>query len=154
MTSRDVTADWYWEGNVVDTVARELTGRGWQIVARADTHTRQQGVDLHARRNGLDLLIEAKGYPSTTYRNPLRAAEKKPTNPTNQAQHWYSHALLKIIRLQTAHPEAFVAMAFPDFPRYRSLFEETKVGLSKLGAGLITVDQRGSITIWGLPCSS
>lgn len=154
MTRQDVTADWYWEGNVVDAIARELTAQGWQIVARADTHTRQQGVDLHAKRDGLDLLIEAKGYPSDTYRDPLRAAEKKRTTPPNQAQHWYSHALLKIVRLQTAHPEALVAMAFPDFPRYRSLFEETKAGLSKLGAGLITVDRGGRITVWGLPWSN
>ena len=66
--------------------------------------------------------MKAKGFPSTVYRDPRRAHER-PTNPTNQAQQWYSHALLKAMRLQAKHPEALVAMAFPDFPRYRALFE-------------------------------
>jgi hypothetical protein len=50
------------------------------------------------------LLVEAKGYPSKNYRDPRRSGEVKPTNPTNQAQQWYSHALLKVVRLQTKNP--------------------------------------------------
>lgn len=146
----DTTADWYWEGNVVNAIARHLEADGWTILSQADTHSRQQGVDLHARRGERELLIEAKGYPSTGYRDPLRAAEVKPTNPTNQAQHWYSHALLKVMRLQTKHPDATVAMAFPDFPRYRTLFAETRIGLAKLGAVFITVNEAGHVEMHGI----
>jgi hypothetical protein len=146
----DVTADWYWEGNVVEAIASFLVQEGWIIVCKADTHSKERGVDIQATKDGQTLLLEAKGYPSKNYRDPRRAGEAKPTNPTNQAQQWYSHALLKVMRLQTKHPEAMVALGFPDFPRYRALFEETQVGLAKLGVAMLTVSANGSVTIWGL----
>lgn len=146
----DVTADWYWEGNVVEAIARFLAQEGWTIVGKADTHSKERGVDIQARRGGQTLLLEAKGYPSTNYRDPRRAGEVKPTNPTNQAQQWYSHALLKVMRLQTKHPEALVALGLPEFPRYRALFEETRGGLAKLGVAMLTVRADGSVATWGL----
>jgi hypothetical protein len=81
----DVTADWYWEGKVVEAIARHLERDGWTIVTKANTHSKERGVDIHADKSGRTLLIEAKGYPSKNYRDPRRAAESKPTNPTNQA---------------------------------------------------------------------
>jgi hypothetical protein len=147
----DVTGDWFWEGNVVDTLAQHLEQSGWEVVTKADTRSKARGVDIHARKNGCTLLVEAKGYPSKFYRSLERSGETKPTNPTNQAQQWYSHALLKVMRLQTKHPDALVALAFPDFPRYRALFNETRCGLEKLRVGLFTVLQNGQVAVWGLP---
>ena len=83
----------------------------------------------------------------TQYRDPRRADEQKRTNPTNQAQHWYSHALLKALRLQTAYPQAKVALAFPDFPRYRTLFDETKLSLAKLGIAVLLVNAALAVAI-------
>jgi hypothetical protein len=59
----DVTQDWFWEGNVVEAIARDLERDAWRIVSKANTHSKERGVDLHAERNGRSLLIEAKGYP-------------------------------------------------------------------------------------------
>ena len=146
----DVTADWYWEGNVVEAIACFLAQEGWTIISKADTHSKERGVDIQASKDGRALLLEAKGYPSKNYRDPRRAAEVKPTNPTNQAQQWYSHALLKVMRLQTKHPEAVVALGFPEFPRYRALFEETRGGLAKLGVAMLTARADGTVTTWGL----
>jgi hypothetical protein len=145
-----VTIDWYWEGNVVDALSKHLLTQGWDIVSKADTRSKARGVDIHARRNGADLLVEAKGYPSKIYRDERRAAETKPTNPTNQAQQWYSHALLKVMRLQTRHPDAIVSLGLPDFPRYRALFEETRIGLGKLGVALLIVTEAGNVETWGM----
>ena len=146
----DAPTDWFWEGNVVNSLAHYLIGKGWTIEGRADTHTKEQGIDLKASKNGTSLLIEAKGYPSTGYRDNRRAGELKSTPPSSQAQHWYSHALLKALRLQTTHPNAKVALAFPDFPRYRNLFEETKKGLGKLGLAVLMVSKAGEVWEWGL----
>lgn len=77
--------EWYWEGNVVDAIA-----------SIADTRSRERGPDIHAILDGKELFIEAKGYPSKHYSDPNRAGQTKPTQPTLQAQHWYSHALLKV----------------------------------------------------------
>ncbi|HZR02744.1 MAG TPA: hypothetical protein VFA81_06215 [Burkholderiales bacterium] len=146
----DVTADWFWEGNVVEAIVRFLVQAGWTIEAKADTHSRERGVDIQASRDGRTLLVEAKGYPAKTYRDPRRAGEVKPTNPTNQAQQWYSHALLKVMRLQTKYPHALVALGFPDFPRYRALFKDTHGGLAKLGVAMLTVRADGHVDTWGL----
>lgn len=146
----DVTSDWFWEGNVVNALAHSLASRGWKIESQADTHSKERGVDLRASKGGRILLVEAKGYPSTTYRDPRCADERKPTNPTNQAQQWYSHALLKVLRLQTAYPQARVALAFPDFPRYETLFRETKLGLEKLGIAVLMVTSSGQVREWGI----
>jgi Holliday junction resolvase-like predicted endonuclease len=149
----DVTKDWFWEGNVVEALAKHLVAQGWTIVAKANTHSKERGVDIHAAHDSRILLVEAKGYPSKFYRDPLKATEQKPTNPTNQAQQWYSHALLKVMRLQTKHPDAIVALAFPDFPRYRTLFEETRQGLEKLGIALMLLRENGQVESWGFRSS-
>lgn len=146
----DATSAWYWEGNVVDAIARQLAAEGWRVVAKADTRSKERGIDLHAERDGRTLLIEAKGFPSACYRDPRRAGEIKPTKPTQQAERWYSHAILKAMRLQSAYPNAIVALAFPDFPRYRDLFAETQGGLAKLGMAFLTVDKAGGMDAWGL----
>ena len=146
----DVTKDWFWEGNVVECLARYLSGDGWLIIYKANTHSKERGVDIRASKRNIDLLVEVKGYPSREYRDPRRAAEQKRTNPTNQAQQWYSHAVLKALRLQSKHPTAKVALAFPDFPRYQALFQETHVGLQKLGVAFMLVKETGNVQTWNL----
>jgi hypothetical protein len=142
--------DWFWEGNVVDVLASYLSKNGWTIISKAHTLSKEPGPDIEASKENTKLLIEVKGFPSKLYRDPRRAAEKKPTNPTNQAQQWYSHALLKALRLQTKYPDAKVALAFPDFPRYRTLFKETYGGLEKLHIALLLVKENGDVETWQL----
>jgi hypothetical protein len=150
MIDNPTTADWFWEGNIVEALARQFLPLGWSVVSQADTHSRARGTDLHLRREGRDLLIEVKGYPSSSYRDPAKAGLKKPTSPTLQAQHWYSHALLKALRMQTAQPDAIIAIGLPDFPRYRTLFGETRIGLERLGVAVCWVAESGTVERWGL----
>ena len=146
----DVTADWYWEGNVVEAIACSLVANGWTIISKSNTHTKEPGIDIHATKNGGALLVEVKGFPSKFYRDPRRAGKHKPTSPTNQAQHWYSHALLKAMRLKGKYPDAIVALGFPDFQRYRDLFAETRSGLERLGFAVLTISENGEMEAWGL----
>lgn len=143
--SVDVTSAWYWEGNVVDAVERHLLWDGWNIVSKADSLSKARGVDLIAPKPGRSLLVEVKGYPASTYRDPLRAVEPKRTPPASQAQQWYSHAILKGMRLQHAYPDAEIALAFPDFPRYRTLYDQTRGGLGKLGPTIMFVTESGNV---------
>lgn len=145
----ETPTDWFWEGHVVDAVERHLRETGWHIVSKADTASKQRGIDLHAERHGVQLLVEAKGYPSKGYRDPARAHEIKPTTQSNQAQHWFSHALLKVMRLQTEFPMAIIAIAIPDFPRYRTLLRETESAIRKLGVSVLIALEKGGVeTIW------
>jgi len=151
------TEDWFWEGNVAEVVAAYLKASGWAILSQADTLSRARGVDLHASRVDLhasrcnsELVIEVKGYPSKVYRDARRAGQPKATNPTLQAGHWYAHALLKAIRLQSMFDNAHAVIALPDFPRYRTLIEETRPALCKLGIALMIVAEAGTIEVDGL----
>jgi len=148
--SLTATDDWFWEGNVTDMVEKFLGERGWTTISKADTRSRERGLDLHAGQDGREIVVEVKGYPSKFYRDSRRTGDQKPTNPTLQAQHWYSHALLKVLRLQSAYPSAIVAMALPDFPRYRALFQETATGLERLGVAMFFVAECGSVDAMGL----
>lgn len=146
----DATTDWFWEGNVTAIVANYLRENGWAIISQADTGKRERGVDIHAARLAEELVIEVKGYPSRGYRDPSRSGETKPTNPSLQAQHWFAHALLKALRMQSAHPTAQVAIALPDFPRYRSLFSETASALDRLNIVTLFATESGQVDAIGL----
>lgn len=118
-----MSEDWFWEGNVQDSIAFSLSADGWSIEASADTATKAHGIDLLVTKDRRTLAIEVKGYPSTEYADPRRAHERKRTNPLNQAGHWFAQALLKAMRLSSSMPDAEVALGFPDFPRYPSTVE-------------------------------
>ena len=57
----DVTADWYWEGNVVEAIARFLAQDGWTIVGKADTHSKERGVDIQASERRQDAPSRSQG---------------------------------------------------------------------------------------------
>jgi hypothetical protein len=147
----DVTADWFYEDRVVEALVSYLRREGWTLGHLPSAQKKEQGVDITATRSGKSLLIEAKGYPSAFYRDEKRRHEKKRTDPNNQAQQWYSHALLKVLRLQTKRSDAHVAMAFPDFPRYRQLFMETAGRLELLEIQVFFIGADGIVSIGKTP---
>ena len=66
VSDMDVTADWYWEGNVVEAIARFLVQDGWTIVGKADTHSKERGVDIQATRLGQTLLLKQRAIRRKT----------------------------------------------------------------------------------------
>lgn len=145
--SRVVTDDWFYEDQVAQTLASHLRKEGWSIGPVLSAKLKERGVDITADRDGQSLLVEVKGYPSQYYRDEARRDEVKRTNPVNQAQHWFSDALLKVMRLQARAPKALVAMAFPDFHRYRSLYDEVGASLATLRITVFFVDESGIVSI-------
>lgn len=49
--------------------------------------------------------------------------------------------------LTSKRPEAVVAHRFPDFPRYRTLFEEMQGSLVNLGVAMLTAYAGETVTI-------
>lgn len=120
---------WRTEANVQAAVVGALQSRGWTIVSQADTATKEHGIDVLARHDERIVGIEVKGFPSTTYADPRRMGEVKPTQPSTQAVHWYAQAVLAAMRLRSRHPEYASVVAVPDVKRYRSLHAETRQSL-------------------------
>jgi hypothetical protein len=112
----------------------------------ADTAVKAHGDDIRAHRDGRVLRIEVKGWPSKDrYADPRRAGEVKRTQPSTQAGHWYSQALLRALRSLNAHPGEEVAIGLPDWPRFRSLISATLTPLRQLAVGIYLVRPDGSV---------
>jgi Holliday junction resolvase-like predicted endonuclease len=136
---------WHTEASVQAAVVTWLVGQGWSILSVADTATREHGVDVVATRGGERVGIEVKGFPSRSYADPRRAAEAKRTQPSTQAGHWYAQAVLAAMRLRGRSPEMRSVIALPDFPRYRSLHEETRRSLEDLSIEVWWVEGSGAV---------
>jgi hypothetical protein len=136
-------ADWYWEGNVVAAFARALAAEGWTVRRTADTGRREQVVDLVAELGRRTLMVEVKGYPTTTYARGPKAGQTKPTLPVSQARQWFSHAVLECLLMRSKYPDAEIAMAFPQMETYLRLIERTRLSLVRLGFGVYVIASDG-----------
>ncbi|MGE3466238.1 MAG: hypothetical protein AB7J13_04835 [Pyrinomonadaceae bacterium] len=143
--------DWFWEGNVVESLEKHFRKLDWSFVSKADTATRQTGIDLHMRKGDIELRIEAKGYPSELYQRGPKQGTPKRTRPATQARHWYAEALLCSILRQNDHPTSIIAIAFPEFDVFTNLANRTGRALEKLGLRTIFVSETGDVRIVGDP---
>lgn len=105
------TRPWFWEGNVQAVVVRHLCSKGYDILSEANTATRQPGKDVIAHSDRGLLWVTVKGYPEGTDR----------TRPSTQAGHWFKNALFDMVVWHGDDAGADLALALPDFPRYRKL---------------------------------
>ncbi len=105
---------WYWEGNVQSAVVKVLAEQGYLIRSVANMASRAPGKDIEAERNGIPLWVTVKGFPEGT----------KKTQPSTQAGHWFSGAIFDLIKYRGESVTAELAIALPDFPRYRTLAQK------------------------------
>lgn len=103
--------NWFWEGNIQAKVIEYLVSQNCHIRSVADTATRQQGIDIIAEKNGKKLCVSVKGFPNATPR----------TNPSVQAGHWFKQAIFDMIDYRERDKNVMLALALPDFPRYRKM---------------------------------
>ncbi|NMM29687.1 MAG: hypothetical protein HHJ10_01205 [Cellulomonas sp.] len=137
---------WPWEGRVQTVFADYLRANGWSVTSMADTAKKATGVDVLARKGARNLGAEVKGWPSRTYSDPRRSDEVKPTQPGNQAGHWFSQAVVKGLMLLDSHPGYESLVVVPDYPRYRDLAHRTRTGRAAAGVHVVLVSEDGSTT--------
>lgn len=141
--------EWFWEGNVQAAVVRHLAADGWDIRRVADTASRERGVDIEAGRAGTQLLVEVKGYPSSTYASGERAGETRRTSAPLQARAYFSHALLAGVLLRADHDLARVALAFPDKETYLTLARRCAATLAAARIEIWLVTSDGAVDVIG-----
>jgi Holliday junction resolvase-like predicted endonuclease len=137
---------WHKEENVQAALVRFLVADGWTILREANTASREHGIDVVAEFDGATYGIEVKGFPSRGYADPRRAAEIKRTSPSTQAGHWYSQAILAATRLRGKQPDMRSVIALPNFPRYRTLVDQTRGSMDAAGIEVWWVDEFGRVT--------
>lgn len=126
---------WFWEGHIQDRVAEYLREKGYRISRLADTARYEPGKDIEAEGDSGPLWVTVKGYPKGTSRTP----------PTTQAGHWFKNALFDIIVWRGESPDAKLAMALPDFPKYRKLTKKVTWFQSVANFFYIWVQEDGSV---------
>ena len=113
-TNQPKSETWFWEGNVQSKVISFLASQGYHIRSVADTASRQQGIDIVAEKAGKLLWVSVKGYPQGTDK----------TNPSTEAGHWFKGAIFDIIEYRERDENVLLAVALPDYPRYRSMAQK------------------------------
>jgi hypothetical protein len=126
---------------------QHLRREGWETVRSADTVRRERGIDIEATRGTETVAIEVKGFPGRNYADPRRAGEKKRTQPSTQAKGWYGRAILAAMIVRTQRPDVRAVIAFPDFPRYRGLYDLTADQLQKCNIELWWITEEGNVTV-------
>ncbi len=128
---------WFWEGNVQNAVIAHLQDNDYRIVRSANTATRETGKDIEAQGPHGPLWVTVKGFPVGTPK----------TQPSTQAGHWFKQAVFDIVAWHGESSEAALALALPDFPRYRRLAE--KIAWLQLAAhfAYYWVQENGAIEI-------
>ncbi len=94
-------------------VVRFLAGQGYDVMSVADTAACQRGKDIIDEKDGLTIWVSVKGYPAGTKR----------THPSTQAGHWFKQAVFDIFEYRGEDKEVNLALALPDFCRYRDLVQ-------------------------------
>lgn len=128
---------WFWEGNVQAMVVKYLAKQGYSIRSVANTATRAPGKDIEAERSEKSLWITVKGFPEGT----------KKTQPSTQAGHWFSGAIFDLIKYRGESSTAELAIALPDFPRYRKLAEKISWFQSATKFSYFWVQENGEVVV-------
>jgi len=126
------------EDAVIAAVKRLLTGEGWSVVHVASAALKEKGVDLEARLGERRLIIEAKGWPASTYKD----GTPKRWLPYPQARAYYSNALLPLL-IGWSEVRAEIALALPEQPTNVRLVDRTARALRQLGIGVYFVYGKG-----------
>lgn len=141
---------WATEEKVVDAVERHLKKHGWKRVSRANTRSRERGVDLVMARSTERLAIEAKGFPGLENTTGPNAGRQKFYAPT-QARNYMGGLLLSVLLLLEDQPDYFVAVAVPDRTTFTTLLRRLTPVLRRLGIGAYVVEPTGEVTEHLLP---
>jgi hypothetical protein len=128
---------WYWEGNIQAKVVDHLAAQKYSIRSVADTASHQQGINIVAERDGSTLWVSVKGYPKGT--------EK--TNPLVQASQWFRQIIFDMIVYREKDKNVSLAVALPDYRRYRDLAKKITWFKSAANFTYFWVNEDGKILV-------
>ena len=136
--------EWFEETNVARKIRSFLEKQGWRIV-KFNEDKRLRGPDVVAVKGDRKLVIEVKGYPSTRYVRGEKKGKLKPTPPNLQAKHWFSEALLSVIRVKSQNPMVEIGIGLPKFQKYVQLISDVEILKKCLGIKFYMVKKDGGV---------
>jgi len=136
--------EWFEETNVARKIRSFLEKQGWRII-KFNEDKRRKGPDVVAVKGDRKLVIEVKGYPSTRYVRGEKKGKLKPTHPNLQAKHWFSEALLSVIRVKSRNPMVEIGIGLPKFQKYVQLISDVEILKECLGVKFYIVKEDGGV---------
>ena len=136
--------EWFEETNVARKIRSFLEKQGWRIV-KFNEDKRLRGPDVVAVKGDRKLVIEVKGYPSTRYVRGEKKGKLKPTPPNLQAKHWFSEALLSVIRVKSQNSMVEIGIGLPKFQKYVQLISDVEILKKCLGIKFYIVKKDGGV---------
>lgn len=130
----ETSRPWHWEGHVQASFCRYLVNQGWALMSVADTAARQRGPDVVAKRGGVELVVEVKGYPTSTK-----------LSASTQARHYMGGALLTVLLAWAERPDVQVGLVLPDVPTFRTLLSRLSSPLDELSIAAWLVSEDGTV---------
>lgn len=137
--------EWFEETNVSWKIREYLESNGFTI-EKFNDDKKQRGYDIIATKSDERYIIEVKGYPSDKYVSGPKQGQKKPTQPRLQAKHWFSEALLSLLKAKNKDQLSKTVLGLPKFEIYEKLLDETKFARTKLGIEAALVDSQGKMS--------
>jgi Holliday junction resolvase-like predicted endonuclease len=151
MVNYNHKTDWYYEGNISESVVSFLRLNGYEIVKDNSGKINERGEDIIATKNGIHLLVEVKGYPTEFHTKGTNKGQKKKTKPKLQAKHWFSEAIFTTIANYTKHKDKKIelGLGLPKHERYLELAKKIKPFFvdKKLDLKVFFVDESGKVTV-------
>lgn len=127
-----------------DVFAEYLVQHGWEVTDKADTASKARGVDLLAAKGSRRLGAEVKGWPSTSYSYPRRAAEVKAHSAVQPGEALVLAGTADGTYAARHEPARESLMVLPDYPRYRDLANRTWTGRQAAGVHIVMVREDGT----------
>jgi hypothetical protein len=123
-----------------------LARTGWSIRRVADTASSEHGHDIDAVKGDERVLIEVKGYPTSTYARGSRQGEVRAAGSLGaQARTYFSNALLSGCVMRAENADSRVVIAFPATETYATLARRVGPVLLSAGIELWIVDEEGEV---------
>lgn len=155
MTSFNHKTDWFYEGNVSNTLVNYLEKQGYTITKHNSFNVKARGVDIIAEKDGFTELIEVKGYPSRFHTKGGNKGKPKVTKPDQQAKHWFSEVIMTNIFNYGTYADgkkSVLAIALPLHEIYKKQMEKVTPFFvdNKLFMKVYFIDEGGNVTVENL----
>jgi hypothetical protein len=127
-------------------VVSYLAKTGWSIRRVADTASSEHGHDVDAVKGDERVLIEVKGYPTSTFARGSRQGQVRAAGSLGaQARTYFSNALLSGCVMRAENADSRVVIAFPAMETYTTLARRVAPVLLTAGIELWIVDEVGDV---------
>lgn len=141
----DPDKPWPWEGRVQERFAQVITAKGWTVTRFARTRS-DKGIDVVAEKGERLLVVEVKGFPSSTLAvGPDKGKPKPGGTVAKQIPTWFGKAVMAALQQREAQPEAESLVVLPEHEAFRREAAKVANVLAEARVHVVFVGEDGQL---------